>query len=201
MERENDALVFWKRMRTLWLLDFLEELKIRSREMENIISLRIDAYAFWGRNSFALRPIKDEDSRRIYIQMVWLNGLDIEGGLDKGDREYRKLGTTVDLRRSDNLIHVGVRYGDVYLIETDDVEQYPVPSFWVFQLRYSVQKILAGALVAGARANIFSNEPPEDQEYEQGRLLDDVTISSGWDCIFEAAVVQGVLDDAKVEKW
>ncbi|KAK3357994.1 hypothetical protein B0T25DRAFT_540715 [Lasiosphaeria hispida] len=85
----RDPIQFWNWLKMPWSLDRLKELKIRSRENENILPLRVDAHQFWDSHCFALQPIKHQDSpsSRIYIQMVWLKDLDTEGGLANGNED------------------------------------------------------------------------------------------------------------------
>jgi len=158
------------------------------------------SHQFWDSHSFALRPIThpDSPSSRIYIQMVWLKDLDTEGGLASGNWDHQKSGTVVDFRRTVDDTLTWIRHGDVYEIETSDAAKYPIPSVEFLQIRYAVQKLLAGAMAAGALANIFSGEPPEDK---QGPARETTVLDGDWDLIFEAAVAEGVLDDASVGRW
>ncbi|KAK3364290.1 hypothetical protein B0T25DRAFT_60886 [Lasiosphaeria hispida] len=125
MGNEKDGpLLFWRWLRMFWPLGDLQEPKIYSREMENILPLRVDTHQLLDRHHFTLRPIKHEDdpSHRIYIQMVWLNALDTEGGgLSWGNWNHGEPGTIVDGRRisSDPYAFVNVKHGDVYNPETE----------------------------------------------------------------------------------
>ncbi|KAK0726865.1 hypothetical protein B0T26DRAFT_106229 [Lasiosphaeria miniovina] len=144
----------------------VDKLDIKGQEVRNILPLDRGVHIFWDRHRFALRPVEHptDPEHRIYFQVVWLKDLDKSGGLIKGAWDHCGSGSIVDFRRGsdDERMFSCLEHGDVYELSTADPVRCQLPSIQFLQIRYAVQKIIAGPMAASALKDIFSGEPPED---------------------------------------
>ncbi|KAK0701668.1 hypothetical protein B0T26DRAFT_876989 [Lasiosphaeria miniovina] len=126
--------------------------------------------------------------------------LDKFGGLIKGAWDHCGSGTIVDFRRGsdDKLMFPRLEHGDVYELSTADPVRCPLPSIQFLQIRYAVQKIIAGPMAAGALKDIFSGEPPEDGP---GPARHEEPLAGDWEVLLEAAVEAEVLTGDAAGRW
>ncbi|KAK3361456.1 hypothetical protein B0T24DRAFT_691211, partial [Lasiosphaeria ovina] len=195
------ALNFWNTLKIFWPLEKIKELAISGQELRNILPLRVDAYDFWDRYRFAIRPITHpiDPQYSIYLQVVWLKDLDKRGGLVRGTWDHGGKGTIMDFRRRsvDDGTFPNLEHGDVYELFTADPDGRPLPHIRFLEMRYAVQKLIAGPQASGALEDIFSGEPPESGP---GPTLHDDSLRSDWKVLLEAAVEAKVLDSDAADR-
>ncbi|KAK0727953.1 hypothetical protein B0T26DRAFT_748236 [Lasiosphaeria miniovina] len=158
-----NAFHFWETLSMFWPLKSTDKLDIKGQE----------------------HPIDPE--HRIYLQVVWLKDLDKFNGLIKGAWDHRGSGSIVDFRRGsdDGRMFPRLEHGDVYELSTPDPVRCPLPSIQFLQIRYAVQKIIAGIMAAGALKDIFGGEPSEDG---LGPARHEELLPGDWEVLLEEAV-------------
>ncbi|KAK3360792.1 hypothetical protein B0T24DRAFT_501782, partial [Lasiosphaeria ovina] len=205
------ALNFWNTLQIFWPLEKITELAIGGQELQNILPLRVDARDFWDRHRFALRPIAHptDPEHSMYLQVVWLNDLDKRGGLARGAWDHGRRGTIVDFRRrsADDGTFPNLEHGDVYQLSTADPDGRPLPHMRFLEMRFAVQKLMAGPQAEGALAVIFGGGEPPAESGRPGPALnhddddDDDFLRSDWKVLLEAAVEAKVIDSDAADRW
>jgi len=197
----GDAINLWNLCRNFWDVEEFASLNIIGNEEQNILPLRADAHGFWDSNRLALRPLEHptDPTRRLYLQVVWLKDITEDGNLVNSPWDHQKLGTITDFRRGSKsaCVFPAVQHGDIYELVTADEVDCPLPSIYFLQLRYAIQKLLAGMRAAGALKDIFRGPPPSSE----GPVRDDVYMPSDWDMLIQSAQEEGVLSVEAEEQW
>ena len=198
---DGDASNLWNLCRNFWAIEELASLNIAGSEKRNILPLRVDAHRFWDSNRLALRPLghPTDPTRRLYLQVVWLKDITEDGNLVNSQWDHQKLGTITDFRRGSNsdCVFPAVQHGDVYELVTVDEVKCPFPSMHFLQLRYAIQKLLAGMVAAGALKDIFRGPPPSSE----GPVRDEVYMPGDWDMLIRSAQEEGVLSVEAEKRW
>lgn len=176
----------------MWPLAPMGNLSEPGYEARNILPLDVKAHRMWDRFCFALRPIQHptDPTHKLYLQLVWLTGMNTQTGLVFDDWPLPSDMT------SEGAFHP-VRQGQVFLLSTTSPETHPLPSVGMLEIQYAVHRHLAGIRAAGALAEIFSEDPPDDD----GRPMGTMPLSPKWQMLLEAAVEEKVLDGKAAQLW
>jgi len=197
----EEAISIWDMLKTFWPLEKLRALMVKGSQDRNIIPLRLDAHRFWDKHMFALRPIphRTDPDHRLYLQMVWLDNIIVEGNLVNNPWNHQQRGTITDFRRSvDGYTFSAIMHGDVYELVTTDPEKRPLPDIHLLQLRFAVQKLLGGMRAAGALKDIFHGPPPGDIATP---VPDQVYMPDIWEELIQDAKEAGVLTADAAKRW
>ncbi|KAK3940441.1 hypothetical protein QBC46DRAFT_385399 [Diplogelasinospora grovesii] len=199
---QDDLGTFWDSLSLFWagwrVKKWREELEIsKGHEWKNIFPLRPDARNLWDRRHFAIRPIRDpkEPNKKLHVQMVWLEEFNKRNGMDFGRRDQRARGSIVDWRRGDDVPAV-VETGDLYELVTSDPTRYPLPSYELLQMQYTLHKLLLSLKAAGSLRTIFKDDPPSVDP-----IPANMTVPSEWAWLLDGATKAGVMDSDAAAKW
>ncbi|KAK0724227.1 hypothetical protein B0H67DRAFT_656540 [Lasiosphaeris hirsuta] len=120
-----------------------------------------------------------------------------------GAWKHKQDGTIVNHRRgsADGLTFPAIQHGDTYELFTADphpVTGFPLPYIRFLQIRYAVQKLLAGAMGSAGLQDMFGDSPPENQP---GPTRGEAFMPSHWENLLKGAQEIGILDSDAADKW
>ncbi|KAK7967845.1 uncharacterized protein PG986_002122 [Apiospora aurea] len=141
----------------------------------NILPLNVNVHRGWDGYRFVIRPLQvDPDGRSMNIQFLFLDEAkdplyassiykdntkehDVEIG---GYSDWWRLKDTGATDTAETP-PVRIRTGDVYKLETTDPDKYPLPSFELFILGWTVHCLRHAFKAGGAARSLFRHPPPD----------------------------------------
>lgn len=206
-------------LRQVWVLleEFLPlerrvDIVYRVREQTNILPLSRGAHGRWDAFEFYLRPIADPSmpDTRLFLQLVWASTEDTEYlivGTPRGDAVLPEI--TNGRRPISNAGNIGyspICSGDVFLLETADPANCPLPSLELLQIQAGVHRILGGLRAAAPLEAMFRGPPPDDAGDDAAALSpleedEEDDLPHLWRVLLEAAVNKHVLSVREAGHW
>ncbi|CAK7216967.1 hypothetical protein SCUCBS95973_002992 [Sporothrix curviconia] len=195
----------------------------RGREPTNILPLARGAHRRWDAYEFYLRPIADPVSpaTRLFLQFVWADN-DLAVGRPSGDAVLPDITNgRCPVNNADGIAasYPPVHTGDVFLLETADPHNCPLPSLEFLEMQAGVHRLLGGLRAAATLAALFHGPPPRDDDDDDdaaaavasgprsaaasalASLEDDNDLPHLWKVLLEAAVAKNVLSLPAAGHW
>ncbi len=198
-------------LQTLWIglssflaVDRRADLSYRGREPNNILPLARGAHSRWDAFEFYLRPVPDPvaPADRLFLQLVWADN-ELAVGTPSGDAALPEVAN--GRCPVGDAAYAPVRTGDVFLLETADPSNCPLPSLEFLQIQAGTHRILGGLRAAATLTSLFQGPPPSDDNAVVAAAMlsldEDGDLPHLWQVLLEAAVAKNILSLRDAGCW
>jgi hypothetical protein len=153
--------MFWSKERTDTWYNAIFSSPEKTEVCQNLLCLSPNAYAYWERAYFALKPIRiSDDKKRLDVQFFWLSSNTLVSGINTLQAPSLlapDYGPNLTMLFN-NESRKEIRSGDEISLHTDDPVSRPLPDFSLLEMQWFLHRITAMSGAAESQDDFHDKE-------------------------------------------